>query len=198
MNPRHLAVGLLPLLALSSAPLAYQERLVLAEPAGACTLRLEADDGARTLRLRVSPEGPPCRVDRETVMAFLGKAVARAKPRPGGAYTSLYVGRLVDLPWLSEHVASAAARDAGWDRRQGRPVRGDANGYVAAILSRPDVTAPFDAAIRGAGYRIRSASVEKVLVRDLREVTPEGDSGRRGKVPYDAMTWFRLEPVAAP
>jgi hypothetical protein len=49
----------------------------------------------------------------------------------------------------------------------------------------------------GAGYRVRSATVEKVLVRDLPEVAGEGDPARRGKVPFDAMTWFRLERTPA-
>jgi hypothetical protein len=94
------------------------------------------------------------------------------------------VGRLEDLQWLSDHLASTADRDPRWDRKKGRPVKGDPNAYVASVLSAPEVTAPFDAAMRGAGYRVASATVEKVLVRD--------------KVPWDAQTWIRLARTGGP
>jgi hypothetical protein len=178
-------LGCLPLLALAAQAFPYQERLVLSEPDGACTLRLEADDGSRTLRLRISPEGVRCRPSREAVTGFLERAVARAgAPGAGGAWTSLYLGRIEDLQWLSDHLASTADRDPRWDRKKGRPVKGDPNAYVASVLSAPEVTAPFDAAMRGAGYRVASATVEKVLVRD--------------KVPWDAQTWIRLARTGGP
>jgi hypothetical protein len=178
-------LGCLALLAPAAPALPYQERLVLSEPDGACTLRLEADDGSRTLRLRISPEASGCRPSREAVTGFLERAFARVgAPGGGGAWTSLYLGRLEDLQWLSDHLASTAERDPRWDRKKGRPVKGDPNGYVASILSAPEVTAPFDAALQGAGYRVASASVEKVLVR--------------GKVPVDAQTWFRLARAGGP
>ncbi len=179
------ALGGLLLLALAAPALPYQERLLLSEPDGACTLRLEADDGSRTLRLRISPEGVRCRPSRETVMGFLERALARAgRPGAGGDWTSLYLGRLEDLQWLADHLASTAERDPRWDRTKGRPVKGDPNGYVASVLSVPEVTAPFDAALRGAGCRVASATVEKVLVRD--------------RLPVDAQAWFRLARAGGP
>jgi len=194
MAARRLALGLLLCLAPPPSALAYQERLVLSVQSGTCTLRLEADDEARVLRLRVLPEDASCRVSREAVQAFLEQAFSRTDPpRLEGTYSSLYVGRLVDYPWLSLLLASAAAQDGRWDPKKGKPVGMGINAYVASLLSRREVMAQLESAIQEAGYRIRSVSVEKVLVGDLRRVGPPEARTRAGRVPYDAMVWFRLE-----
>jgi hypothetical protein len=43
------------------------------------------------------------------------------------------------------------------------------------------------------GYRIVSASVEKVLVGGFRDVPLHEGEAPSGKVPYDAMLWYKLE-----
>lgn len=197
MAARRLALGLLLCVAPPSPGLAYQERLILSAPSGRCTLRLEADDEARALRLRVHPEDASCRVSREAVQAFLQQAFARTDPpRLEGTYASLYIGRLVDFPWLSSHLASAAARDGRWDRKKGKPAGMGINAYVASLLSQREVTAQLESAIRDAGYRISTVIVEKVLVGELRDVGPPEEGTQSGRVPYDAMVWFRLERTA--
>lgn len=182
------------LLALPAAAGAYQERLILAVEAEGCTLRLEADDGARSLRLRVVRDHPGCHVSREAVRSFLSAAFAKAEPpRLEGTYASLYIGRLIDFPWLASHLASTAYEDRRWDRRRGRPIDVGINEYVATLLSSAEVTSPLEAAMEGAGYRIRSATVEKVLVGGLRDVPGYEGPPSAGKVPFDAQVWFRLE-----
>ena len=193
---RCLALGLLLSLAPASAG-AYQERLILAVKAGACTLRLEADDDARALRLRVLPEDGGCRVSREEVQALLRRAFSKTDPpRLEGAYATLFLGRLADFPWLSEWLASAAAGDGRWDRQEGRAVGMGNEACVAALLSEPRFTEQLEPALRDAGYRIRGATVEKVLVRDAPEPGAQGARSRPGRVPYDAMVWLRLERTA--
>jgi hypothetical protein len=56
-----------------------------------------------------------------------------------------------------------------------------------------DLSAPFDAALAKGGYKVRSASVEKVLVGRFRDVPLYRDNTAPGLVPYDAQVWFRLE-----
>jgi hypothetical protein len=186
-------------LTLPAGAAAYQARLILSVQAGTCALRLEADDEARSLRLRVLPDNPRCRPAREVVVSFLKDAFARLDPpRPEGTYTSLYLGRLVDFPWLCNQLASTAYSDPAWDRGRGKPVGSDINRYVAALLSRPDVTAQLAPALEGGGYRVRAATVEKVLVGGFRDVPGYEGPPRAGKVPYDAQVWFRLEPLFRP
>jgi hypothetical protein len=192
MASRRLLLALL-LAAVARPGLAFQERLVHSVQLGRCALRLEADDEARGLRLRLSPEGvrPPCAVSREEVQRFLREAFSTTTPpRLAGVYRSLYLGRLVDFPWLSAELAARAAGDAGWDARKGRPAGKDPNAYVAAVLSRPAVSGALQSALAGSGYRLGPASVEKVLVGDRRQ---RGGEGPAGRLPFDAMVWFRLE-----
>lgn len=190
--PRRLA--LLLLLASPVPAVAYRERLVVAVQAGRCALRLEADDEARALRIRVVPGDSRCRVAREAVQRLLAAAFSRAAaPRLVGRYSSLYLGRLVDYPWLSSFLASTAAEDARWDRRRGRPFAMGANAYVSTVLSARQVTAPLESAMERGGYRVRAVTVEKVLVGSFRDVPGHEGPAPPGKLPFDAMVWLRLE-----
>ena len=181
-------------LAIPATAVAYQQRLILAVEAGKCALRLEADDEARSLRLRVHPESSGCSASREDVQRVLQEAFSRTEPpKLEGTYSSLFIGRLVDFPWLASYLASAAAEDGRWDRRRGKPVSMGINAYVAMLLSSREVTTQLEAPIQGSGYRVTSAIVEKVLVGDMRDVGPREGRASSGKVPFDAMVWFRLE-----
>jgi hypothetical protein len=55
------------------------------------------------------------------------------------------------------------------------------------------VTTQLESAIRGSGYRVPSATVEKVLVGGFSDVPQHEGQTSPGKVPFDAMVWFRLE-----
>lgn len=196
----HARRPLLPVLILVVAPAgaaASPERRVAAIEAGGCELSLGADEPGRTLRLRVTPYG--CRVSRASVEQLLDLAFARVDPpRLDGPYTSLFIGRLVDFPWLAAHLVSTAAGDRRWDARSGRAVGVGTYAFVASVLSAPEATAPFEAAMRRRGYRIRSATVEKVLVLDLRSAREYAGPRPPGKLPFDAMVWFVLERLETP
>ena len=172
----------------------YQERLILSMEAGDCSLRVEADDQSHTLRLRVHPERPDCGITREAVQSILKVAFSKtAPPKLEGPYSSLFIGRLIDFPWLSQYLATTAYKDKGWNRTKGKPLSVDINKYVATILSRPEVTSQVGETFGDSGYRIVSVSVEKVLVGPFRDVPLYQGEMLPGKVPYDCMVWFRLE-----
>lgn len=173
---------------------AYQQRLILSMEEGTCSLRVEADDQARMLRLRVHPDTPACHATKESVQTILRAVFSAADPQKlQGVYTSLYLGRLVDYPWLCEYLAVTAYNDPRWDRKKGKPVSMDLYKYVPAILSNRDVTAPFEEAFGDSGYTIKAAIVEKVLVGRFRDVPLYRGKDLPGKVPFDAMVWFKLE-----
>ena len=69
----------------------------------------------------------------------------------------------------------------------------DINKYVARVLSSAEVAAKIESAVGEGGYRVASASVEKVLVGGFRSVPLYQGELPPGKVPYDAQVWFRLE-----
>ncbi len=185
-------VALVNLLAVSAHP--YQSREICSLQAGHCSISVEADDQSRTLRLWVRPESEDCHIAKDTMLSVLRTAFSKNDPpKLEGTYSSLYIGRLIDYPWLSRYLAETAHKDTRWDAAKGKPVGVDINKYVAGILSRRDVTAETEAALGESGYRVASVSVEKVLVGGFRSVPLYQGALPPGKVPYDAQVWFRLE-----
>jgi hypothetical protein len=188
-------LSLLSAAALATPALAG-EIVLAALPAGECTLRVETrTEEPQVLRVRaLHPRYGTCRVDEASVSAALREALG-ADPRRQATppYTSISFGRLVDYPWLSVHVARAAARDAGWNARAGRPVRGGVNDYVAGLLSDRAVTAVLEPALATGGYRVRGAAVEKVLIATADRIGGLGDGSIKGRLPFDAMYWLLVE-----
>jgi hypothetical protein len=189
-------LNLLVLIFLCSFPtaIAYEERLILAMPAGDCTLRVEAEEESRSIRLRILPEGSNCYFTKEAMQSLLKRAFSKSdSPKLEGTYSSLFLGRLIDYPWLSAYVASAAYEDSRWNKRRGMPVSMGINKYVATLLLGKEVTVQVEEPIMDTGYRITSASVEKVLVGGLRDIPQYKGKLKPGKVPFDALVWFHLE-----
>jgi hypothetical protein len=181
------------LLALPTVGTTYQEQLILSMETGRCSLRVEADDQSHTLRLRIHPEHPNCGITKESMQAALRAAFSKTDPpKLEGIYSSLYLGRLIDYPWLSEYLAVSAHGDSQWNKRKGKPMSMDINKYVSTILSRRDVAAQIEETFGDSGYGIASVSVEKVLVGSFRDVPLYHGKVVTGKVPYDAQVWFRL------
>jgi hypothetical protein len=195
MKDKIAAFGLgLPLvLFLAATAAAYRGQVIVSVEAGACRLIVESDEASRALRLRVLPESRSCHIDKTSMRSALEAAFVQTDPPiPEGTYSSLYLGRLIDYPWLSQALATLAYRDPAWNRKKGRPRGLDINRYVADLLSRKEITAEMDAALAVGGYRVDSVTVEKVLVGGFADVPLyTGDAGA-GKVPFDAMVWFRL------
>lgn len=122
------------------------------------------------------------------------RAVSSKTDDPGfeTTYSSLYIGRLIDYPWLSQYLAETAYQDPAWSTGKGRPVKLDINKYVARVLLDSQVTVDVEKAL-GRGYAVISVSVEKVLVGGFRLVPGYQGRLRSGKIPFDAQVWFRLE-----
>jgi hypothetical protein len=183
------------LLFLPCASAESRDNVIFSTDAGECSLLVESNAQWHTLRLRAHhPSGRNCFIDKETMASVLGAALSNADaPGTGEKFRSLFIGRLVDYPWLSQYLAVAARNDRGWNMKRGKPLRMNINLYVSKVLSGKDVSASFDAALASGGYKVGSASVEKVLVGRFRDVPLSQDNTAPGLVPYDAQVWFRLE-----
>jgi hypothetical protein len=183
------------LVILTSAPAGADDRVIAAAAAGECTLRVEAAGNWPSLRLRVwHPQHTPCGVDSSAVLRVLEQAFADLpSAAPGRVFTSLAIGRLIDYPWMARFLAESAAKDNRWDADAGKPKGVHENRYVADILTRPEIVGPIEAVTRPHGYRVVGVSVEKVLIGGFDSVPGWEGPRRRGKVPFDAQTWFRLE-----
>jgi hypothetical protein len=172
----------------------YQAQVIYSMEAGKCSLTVESDNQSHTLRLRVHPEYKDCHIGKDSMLSALKAAFSKTEPpKPEGSYSSLYIGRLIDYPWLSQYLATTAYRDTRWDKKRGKPLALDINKYVSNILSRKEITAQIEDAFAASGYRVISTTVEKVLIGDFRSVPLYQGEVPPGKVPYDAQVWFRLE-----
>ena len=181
------------LFALPLAGGAYQERLILSLGNENCSLRVEAYDQEQSLRLRVHPASPECYATKDTMQTILKSAFSPTNPpKLAGPYTSLFLGRLHDYPWLCEHVAAAAYKDPRWNRKRGKPVSMDLYKYVRTILLNREVTSQFEEAFGNSGYKIVSVTLEKVCVGGFSDVPLYKGKMLPGKVPVDAVVWFRL------
>jgi hypothetical protein len=171
------------------------EAILASVPAGECTLTVEAAENWPALRLRAGhPDHRPCFIEKAAVIQVLTQAFS--EPHPiliARTFTSLAIGRLIDYPWLVRFLALQAAQDPHWDVTAGKPRRVHVNRYVADVLFSADIASEIEAPLREQGYRIVDVSVEKVLVGGFENVPQLEGPRRKGKIPFDAQVWFRLE-----
>ncbi len=120
---------------------------------------------------------------------FLGRTESLTTP-----FHSLFLGRLVDHPWLSRYLAERALADPNWDAESGRPRTGEINAFVRTILTSADAIALLQSLFDGTGYTVTGVSVEKVLVMPANGIAWL-DTSRTGLVPFDALTHVTLERV---
>ena len=161
--------------------------------AGKCSIAVESDNQSLTLRLRVHPEYNDCHIGKDSMLSALKAAFSKTEPpKLEGTYSSLYIGRLIDYPWLSQYLATIAYRDTQWDKKRGKPIALGINKYVSNILSRKEITLQLEEAFAVGGYKLISTTVEKVLIGNFRSVPLYQGAMIPGKVPYDAQVWFRL------
>jgi hypothetical protein len=174
-----------------------QEEVISSSKVGECLLTVEANARWHTLRLRAHhPEGRNCLVDRDSMLSVLNEAFSKTGLlNSEGVFTSLYIGRLIDYPWLSQYLAITAHKDRKWNAKRGKPVALNANKYVSGVLSQKEVLAQIETIVAKRGYRVKGVSVEKVLSGGLREVPQYSGEMAEGLFPYDAQVWFRLERV---
>jgi len=185
---------LIVLLVLPPLGTAYQERLIFSMEEGKCSLRVEADDEARILRLRVYPGHPECYARKDSVQKVLRTVFSTTDPpKLEGVYASLFLGRLMDYPWLCEYLAVSAYKDPRWDRKKGKPVSMELYQYVSAILSDKEVLSTFEDAFGESAYTITAVTLEKVCVGRFSDLPLYHGKLFPGKVPLDAVVWFRLK-----
>jgi hypothetical protein len=166
-------LGCMLVLSLSAEVAWCGDEVIVSREVGDCRLTVEANDQWHTLRLRAHhPKFRGCNIDRESMRSALGAAFLKTEPpKLEGSYSSLFIGRLIDYPWLSQNLATAALSDKkGWDSRRGKPVATGINSYVAKVLFAKSLPAPIETVFTENGYRVVGVEVEKVLVGSLREV----------------------------
>lgn len=191
----HSVFGLISIFLLFPTIVWSQETVIAATKVGECELRVEVSDQWHTLRLRAfHPRATGCDIGRESMLPILDEAFSKIRsPQLERSYASLSLGRLIDYPWMCQYLANAARTDGGWDSRKGKPVAMDINKYVSSLLFRKELLAPITAVLAKNGYSVTGVSVEKVLVGSFHDVPLYQGKMFRGRVPFDAQVWLRLE-----
>lgn len=157
---------------------------------GACAPRIEEDATWASASFRPHTDAfRRCPVAEETYARIVADWLA-ARDRTAAPPKSLGLGRLVDHPWLSDHLVAAARDSAAWDARRGRARSGHENALVGELLSQPEILRRLDAPFASSGLAARRVSVEKVLVTKVAGTS--GEAARR--LPYDAQAWLVLGP----
>jgi hypothetical protein len=168
---------------------------LLSDFAVACTPYVEERVGATTAAFRRHTEDfqacPVAESSYDDVMA----GWLRNRPQTAPALTGVSLGRAVDFPWISQHLAESALRDPLWDARRGKVRRGGINLFVGSLLSEKAFLARLAVPFADTPYVPVRVSVEKVLVGTADDVLPEMKAGKL-RVPFDAQIWLSLE--AAP
>ena len=96
-----------------------RETAVISSQSGECKLSVEIDNEWPTLRLRAHhPDYKGCDIGEDDMISILSAAFSKTEPPTlEGKYTSLFIGRLIDYPWLSHYLAYSAYQDSGWNRK---------------------------------------------------------------------------------
>ena len=174
---RALALG--AALAAAVLPAATAERTARYAAPG-CEVALEERATEPVLLLR-----PGCPLDLATSVRALAALLAELHPeRRLDGVRALSLGRIEELPWLSERLSAAAQTAPSWDVRTGRARQGTAERAVADLLQAGALARELVEVLATFGAEAEIASVETVLVG--------GDAGDR--VPRDAVVWLRLAP----
>ena len=188
-------LGLILVLSLFGTIASSQELVIVSLKVGECDLAVESNEKWHTLRLRAHhPKYKDCHIDKDSMLSVLSAAFSKDdSPKLCGSYSSLFIGRLIDYPWLSQYLATTAYRDRGWDSKKGKPIAMNINKYVSQLLFGKELMAQIEPVFEKGGYRVAGVTVEKVLVEGFREVPFYQGQMHPGRVPYDAQVWFRFE-----
>lgn len=119
-----------------------------------------------------------------------------------GVFRTLFWGGLVpesgpDSLELPSRLALAAYKSPGWDARNGRPKRGDINGFVKDLANRELIYPELKELFRTFHRGITLSSVEKVRVLEARNLPFYDHLRKQGvqatdKLPFDCMAWFSV------
>jgi len=189
---RSLRWGLLVLMLFS--PLQAQEFSLSWLRSGECTLRLQADFRWHVLTVRISPEN--CSIPQDQLFQLMQQAVAdNDSVFRNHRFSSVFIGRAVEYPWLSNYINHQALMDSAWSKKQGRPRRQNINTYVARLAGKHPFIEKLNSVLANIHYKITGVSVEKVLVGRYRQLHDYTGPEFKGGAPFDAQIYLLLQPL---
>ncbi len=159
-----------------------------------CSLRLQADFQWEVLTVKISH--PDCPVSQDQLLQLIKLAASyNDSVFTSHSFASLFIGRMVEYPWLSNFVVRQALDDSVWSRKRGRPRGENINVYVAHLIEKHPFISHLDSILSKIHYKIKGVSVEKVLVGTYKHLLHYSGSKFTGGVPFDAQVYLLLQPL---
>ena len=139
------------------------------------------------------------------LMQAVGEAFFRQDPH-AAVFRTLFWGRLAPDETragpqeMACRLALAAHRSADWDARQGRPLRGDLNGFVRQLANAAPIYPELADLFGRFNCQIEFASAEKVLVMRADKLPFYDRLKGAGvaaaeRLPFDCLTWFSVRAL---
>ena len=161
--------------------------------AAACTPYIEEQPVSNSASFRPHPTAfEHCEVSEATYQEVVADWL-RTRPADAAPISSLSLGRAVDFPWISRHVADAALQSPGWAARISRARVGEREQLARPALLDPVLLKRLARPFEGTPYKLERLAYEKVLFGSAGEHSSNKAAGAV-KVPFDAQLWLRLAP----
>ena len=162
-----------------------------------CFVILESNKKWETLSIRIyNPKFAECTVQENDLFDFLNKALTKLpEKKPDITYKSIYMGRIIEYPWISKFLADSAKACPNWSVVKGKAIKGNNHTLVSDILNCKYIINPFNEQLRLIGYKTAGVSVEKILISTGKPIKLPQWIDFKIRVPFDAMLWFKLEKV---
>ncbi len=159
-----------------------------------CQAYLQADFRWQVLTVRISPAN--CSITQNQLLQLMQRAVSENDSVfSNHRFSSVFIGRAVEFPWLSNFIVRQALRDSAWAKKRGRPHGQNINAYVARLIEKHPFISKLNSVLAKVHYKITGVSVEKVLVGSYRHLTHYSGEKFEGDVPFDAQVYLLLQPL---
>ena len=152
-----------------------------------CTVSLEAYPEWSSVSVRIPVD---CGISPFGLERLLADGMSRAYRQQEVSYKSVFLGRLIDYPWMVKKLVAAAANFPEWDAKRGRAAAGHENALIGRLLFRKGVLEREIRVIEQAGYKVTGVSVEKVLIGTAERVPEYISPEFKGRLPFDAQIWI--------
>ncbi len=187
-------VGLAMLVVIFPASSKAQSAILSRLALDSCQAQLEADVRWQVLTVKISPLG--CPLTRDQLLSLFRRAISgNDSLLQRHRFNSIFLGRVIDYPWLSDFLIRQALRDSAWSKKQGRPRRQNINTYVARLAGKHPFIEKLNSVLANIHYKITGVSVEKVLVGRYRQLHDYTGPEFKGGAPFDAQIYLLLQPL---
>ena len=156
----------------------------------------------------VIKHSPKCAAPLAQQLSLLTKICAAVfgRDKKAQAFRTLFWGGLdAEIKPASQELqlrlALAAYQSPGWDVKQGKPKKGDINGFIKDLANKEPIYPELKELFRRFHRHITLATVEKVRVIEAEKLPFYAQLKQKGvmaadRLPFDCMAWFSISTLS--